>query len=191
MKTKKVIDECLGGVLFIDEAYSLASNVGSSENSDSYSKECLDTLCESLSDHRDDLMVIIAGYEDELNNTFFRMNRGLQSRFIWRFSLSSYTGSEMMEIFKHMVLTQDWFFLDDDTVTSKWFESKKDTFLYFGRDMELLFTYTKIAHGCRIYGLDVSLKKKINIVDMDEGYKTFLKNRKIDKEPSFMHSIYV
>ena len=128
---------------------------------------------------------------DELNNTFFRMNRGLQSRFIWRFSLSSYTGAEMMEIFKHMVLTQDWFFLDEDTVTSKWFESKKDTFLYFGRDMELLFTYTKIAHGCRIYGLDVSLKKKINTVDMDEGYKTFLKNRKIDKEPSFMHSIYV
>ena len=67
IKTKKIIDESLGGVLFIDEAYSLASR----EQNDSFSKECLDILCESLSDHKDDLMVIIAGYEDEINNTLF------------------------------------------------------------------------------------------------------------------------
>ena len=57
----------MGGVLFIDEAYSLAS----SEKEDSFSKECLDTLCESLSNYKGELMVIIAGYEEELDNTFF------------------------------------------------------------------------------------------------------------------------
>ncbi len=44
------------------------------EHNDSFSKECLDILCEALSEHKDDLMVIIAGYEDELNETFFRVN---------------------------------------------------------------------------------------------------------------------
>jgi SpoVK/Ycf46/Vps4 family AAA+-type ATPase len=63
IKTKDVIKESLGGVLFIDEAYSLGNN----EKKDSFSKECIDTLCEALSDHKDNLMVIIAGYENELN----------------------------------------------------------------------------------------------------------------------------
>ena len=95
IKTKKIIDESLGGVLFIDEAYSLASR----EQNDSFSKECLDILCESLSDHKDDLMVIIAGYEDELNNTLFKANQGLKSRFIWRFTIDTYTPKELMQIF--------------------------------------------------------------------------------------------
>ena len=86
IKTTNVINECLGGCLFIDEAYSLASP---NEN-DSYSKECIDTICEALSNHKDNLMVIIAGYENELNNTFFSANPGLESRFIWRFNIDNY-----------------------------------------------------------------------------------------------------
>ena len=77
LKTKEVIKECLGGVLFIDEAYSL----GNSEKKDTFSKECIDTLCESLSDYKDNLMVIIAGYENELEQCFFNYNQGLNSRF--------------------------------------------------------------------------------------------------------------
>jgi SpoVK/Ycf46/Vps4 family AAA+-type ATPase len=73
IKTQKVIEKSIGGVLFIDEAYSLADY---SQN-DSFSKECIDTICEALSDHKDDLMVIIAGYEEELNETFVNMNKGL------------------------------------------------------------------------------------------------------------------
>ena len=80
IKTRKVIDDCIGGCLFIDEAYSLGDD-------DIYSKECVDTLCEALSDHKDDLMVIIAGYNDELNHTLFRVNRGLKSRFMWKFKI--------------------------------------------------------------------------------------------------------
>ena len=86
IKTAKVIEEAKGGVLFIDEAYSLAN----SEKEDSFSKECLDTICECLSNYKDDLMVIIAGYEDELNTTFFRVNKGIESRFIWRLPLEMF-----------------------------------------------------------------------------------------------------
>jgi SpoVK/Ycf46/Vps4 family AAA+-type ATPase len=187
IKTKKVIDECLGGVLFIDEAYSLANTY----DQDSYSKECLDILCESLSDHKEDLMVIIAGYEEELENTFFRANKGLESRFIWRFKMDEYTPTEMMKIFKKKVLENEWQFENADDVQEKWFREKKDNFKNFGRDMEMLFTYTKICHSRRIYGKDKEFRKKISINDLNEGYKKFMNNKKQKKEESFMHTIFI
>jgi SpoVK/Ycf46/Vps4 family AAA+-type ATPase len=186
IKTKRVIEDCLGGVLFIDEAYSLAN----SDREDSYSKECLDTLCESLSDHKNDLMVIIAGYEDELNETFFRVNRGLESRFIWRFTMEEYNAKELLSIFKKMVLEQEWN-LEDNLPSEKWMEERKKNFKNFGRDMELLITYTKIAHGRRIYGKSVELRKHITMDDLTQGYEVFLKNKNIKKPAPFMHGIYV
>jgi len=87
IKTAKVIENSLGGVLFIDEAYSL----GNQEKRDSFAKECLDTLCEALSNHKDNLMIIIAGYEEELNSCFFSFNPGLRSRFPWTFKTKKTT----------------------------------------------------------------------------------------------------
>jgi hypothetical protein len=187
IKTKKVIDDCLGGVLFIDEAYSLANE----DREDIYSKECLDTLCESLSDHKDELMVIIAGYEDEMNNRFFTANKGLESRFIWRFKIDQYNAVELMRIFTLIVIQSGWSLLDEIKTNEKWFQEKKDKFKGLGRDMEVLFTYTKMAHSLRIYGKDIELKKKICLEDMDQGYKMFLDNTKKDDMPSFINSIYI
>jgi len=96
IKTKAVINESLGGVLFIDEVYSL----GNIEKRDSFSKECIDTLCEALSDKKDELMVIIAGYEKEINECFFSYNEGLSSRFTWRFNTDEYNSDELYQIFK-------------------------------------------------------------------------------------------
>jgi SpoVK/Ycf46/Vps4 family AAA+-type ATPase len=188
IKTKKIIDECLGGVLFIDEAYSLANG----DREDSYSKECLDTLCEALSDHKNDLMVIIAGYEDELNDTFFRVNKGLESRFIWRFTMEEYSSKELMEIFKKKISEIDWSLEDlDEKKLQKWFEDNKTNFKHFGRDMELLLTYVKIAHGRRIYMRNKELRKIISMDDIKNGYDVFIKNKKTKKEPIFMNSIYI
>ena len=94
IKTRNIINQCLGGVLFIDEAYSLGS-----KDVDIFSKECIDTLCEALSSHKNDLMVIIAGYEKELEENFFSVNQGLNSRFIWRYNIEKYSAKELMEIF--------------------------------------------------------------------------------------------
>ena len=188
IKTRKVIDECLGGVLFIDEAYSLAS---SSESNDSYSKECIDILCEALSDHKDDLMVIIAGYEEELNQTFFRVNKGMPSRFVWRFTMEPYSAKDMMNIFMKLVSEQGWTIASKQDTNESWFDEKKDNFIYFGRDMELLVTYTKIAHSRRIYGKDADLRKVITIEDMNSGYKTFLKNKKEKKDQTYLYGLYV
>lgn len=188
IKTKKVIDECLGGVLFIDEAYSLANNY----QEDSYSKECIDTLCESLSDHKDDLMVIIAGYEEDLNNSFFKANKGMESRFIWRFNIEQYNTNDLMNIFKKKINETDWVTENDDVINIKWFDKHKNEFKNYGRDMELLFSYLKIAHSRRIYGKDSSLRKRITIEDLDSGYDMFIKNKKKDnKMDKILESIYI
>lgn len=186
IKTSKVIEEAVGGVLFIDEAYSLASE----EKEDSFSKECLDTICEALSNYKNDLMVIIAGYENELNNTFFRVNKGLQSRFIWKFTMEPYNAKELYKIFELIVTMSEWELSDMEKITDKWFQKNYKSFTSFGRDMEQLFTYVKICHSRRIYGLDKNLRKKINNEDMDKGYKIFIENRK-EKESPAIYGLYV
>jgi Holliday junction resolvasome RuvABC ATP-dependent DNA helicase subunit len=173
IKTKNVIQECLGGVLFIDEAYSLAN----SYEDDSYSKECIDTLCEALSDHKNNLMVIIAGYENELNNSFFKANPGLESRFMWRFKTDSYNPQELKSIFEKKADEAGWTIAESD-ITYTWFEKRKDHFPSFGRDMEMLFSYSKIAHSRRIYGKTKEIRKCLNIKDLDRGYEMLLENRK-------------
>jgi len=190
IKTSKVIEECLGGVLFIDEAYSLANE----DKEDMFSKECLDTLCEALSDHKDNLMVIIAGYENELNNRFFTANSGLESRFIWKFKTETYSPKELMQIFFRLVRSRGWTLADtvDDKTWEKWFHEKKDKFHGLGRDMEALFTYVKIGHGVRVFGKGKEVQKKISLDDMNRGYKTFLDNlHKKEEGLSFMNSIYI
>jgi chromosomal replication initiation ATPase DnaA len=186
IKTKAVINSCLGGVLFIDEAYSLANN----HDIDSFSKECIDTLCESLSDHKDDLMVIIAGYEDELNNTFFQVNKGLDSRFIWRFKIDKYSASELMAIFKKKIVEAMWSIDDDNTDMTKWFEKNYKDFQNYGRDMELLFIYVKMMHSRRIYGKPVEMRKNINLEDLNRGYDLFIKNKKQVKRSKALDGMY-
>ena len=177
IKTKDVIKECLGGVLFIDEAYSL----GSPEKRDSFSKECIDTLCEALSDHKDNLMVIIAGYETELNECFFGSNQGLKSRFTWRFKTDNYSAEDLYHIFIKKVKNAGWEIFDKD-INVKWFEKHKQTFKFYGRDIETLFAKVKIAHSRRVFCLDDLVKQKITISDLNKGYSMFLKNDTADSK---------
>ena len=187
IKTKQVINDCLGGVLFIDEAYALASP----DHNDSFSKECLDILCEALSEHKDDLMVIIAGYESELNTSFFGSNPGLTSRFIWRFSMQPYTMTELNQIFNKMVLDQEWTLDETMNLPDKWFADRKDNFANYGRDIDALITYTKIAHGRRIYGNTSANKKCITLTDLNAGYKHYSDNKQNKQESNAVFGLYV
>ena len=95
-KTKKVIQSALGGVLFIDEAYSL--NARTSSGTQDYGKEAVSTLLKEMEDHRDDLIVIVAGYTD-LMDDFISMNPGLDSRFRFKIEFEDYSSEEMAMIF--------------------------------------------------------------------------------------------
>ena len=94
LKTAKVIEQALGGVLFIDEAYALN---GKAEND--FGQEAIDTILKAMEDHRDDLVVIVAGY-DGLMDDFIHSNPGLESRFNRFLHFDDYTVDEMMDIFK-------------------------------------------------------------------------------------------
>jgi len=177
IKTNDVIKSCLGGVLFIDEAYSL----GNSEKLDSFSKECIDTLCEALSANKDNLMVIIAGYEKELQDCFFNCNKGLESRFMWRFETEKYSSAELHKIFIKMVKDIGWTVTTDE-ITPKWFELNKDKFACFGRDMESLLSKTKIAHSRRVFCLPAEEKRVLTLKDLNNGLAQYIEHKKHNKK---------
>ena len=94
IKPQKVIQEAMGGVLFIDEAYALADN-----QEGSFGAEAIETILKAMEDHRDELVVIVAGYT-ELMHKFIDSNPGLSSRFNKYFEFKDYTGEELLGIFK-------------------------------------------------------------------------------------------
>ena len=173
IKTRDVIKEALGGVLFIDEAYAL----GNREKKDSFAKECIDTLCEGLSDNKGELMVIIAGYETDLKNCFFAYNQGLNSRFPWRFKTDDYKAGELNEIFQKKVMDAGWSLKEN--IPDEWFEPKMETFTFYGRDMETLLAKTKIAHGRRVFCKPKEEKTKLTMKDIDKGYSMFVDNNEV------------
>ena len=178
IKTKKVIEQCLGGVLFIDEVYSL----GNSDKTDSFSKECIDTLCEALSDHKNDIMVIVAGYEKEIKDCFFSYNEGLESRFIWKYKIEKYSEKELYEILQKKIQHIKWELSDE--INESWFSDKIETFKYYGRDIELLVSKIKIAHSRRIFGKECAIKRMISLDDINVGFKKLASrndNKKDDK----------
>lgn len=188
IKTTEVVKSAIGGVLFIDEAYAL----GNTEKKDSFAKECIDTLCEALSNHKHELMVIIAGYEEDLKKCFFSYNQGLDSRFIWRFKIDDYTPEELQLIFNKKVKECEW---SIDDISSSWFKKHKDYFKYFGRDMETLLSKVKIAHSRRVFCLPEDEKRKITIKDIKKGFKLYLKNdevkSRVDKKENPLVNMYL
>ena len=94
LKTQEVIKSAIGGVLFIDEAYSLSSG---GEND--FGREAIETILKAMEDHRDDLIVIVAGYDGPME-AFLSSNPGLESRFNKYFHFPDHTGEQLMAIFR-------------------------------------------------------------------------------------------
>ena len=95
-KVQDVIAKALGGVLFIDEAYALAA-----KGENDFGREAIETLLKAMEDHRKDLIVIVAGYSNEMQE-FLASNPGLRSRFSRDLVFVDYTAEEMVEIFRRM-----------------------------------------------------------------------------------------
>ncbi|TCL58555.1 SpoVK/Ycf46/Vps4 family AAA+-type ATPase [Kineothrix alysoides] len=117
-KTANKIKEALGGVLFIDEAYSLSRN-----KQDIYGIEVIDTLVKYMEDYRDDLVVILAGYTEEMQY-FMSSNPGLKSRFKYTVDFQDYTSAELLQIAEQMANKQGYQLESD---------CKKELLLYFDK----------------------------------------------------------
>ncbi|MHA6251210.1 AAA family ATPase [Oceanobacillus sp. CAU 1775] len=102
-KTRAVIQKAMGGILFIDEAYSLARG-----GEKDFGKEAIDTLVKHMEDHHNDFILILAGYPYEMEK-FLRINPGLKSRFPFILDFSNYKIDELMKITKQMVKDREYY----------------------------------------------------------------------------------
>ena len=139
IKTSKVIESALGSVLFIDEAYALTSK---SEND--FGFEAVDTILKAMEDNRDDLVVIVAGYT-ELMEEFVDSNPGLRSRFNKYIDFADYTAEEMFGIFK-LNCSKSFYVLDTDAeeAVREYFIAVSEAAGEFGNARGVRNTFEKI-----------------------------------------------
>ena len=136
IKTQKKIDEALGGILFIDEAYTLI------KDGNDYGQEAIDTILKAMEDHRDDFIVIVAGYHD-LMTGFINSNPGLKSRFNKYIDFPDYSVEELEQIFLSMCDEYEFELTDDAKETMEvkiaHMEAEKGVNFANARDVRNLF----------------------------------------------------
>ncbi len=187
IKTQKILDEAKGCVLFIDEAYSIGSN----DKIDSYSQGILDLINPYLDKNKNDFILIIAGYKDDLLSRFFRGNQGLKSRFGLWLEIDKYSGNDLKKIFIKKIRDYEWI-INDNEIDDKFFTEHKEHFKFYGRDIENFFSKCKLAHAKRVL-FDLPESKKIILKeDIMNGYKIYKKELNIDNEKknSIIESMY-
>jgi SpoVK/Ycf46/Vps4 family AAA+-type ATPase len=175
IKTKKVLKDSLGGVLFIDEAYALGPGKG---DDDSFSKECIDTINQFLTENTENFIMIIAGYREELDRCFFSVNPGLKRRFPWVYDITDYSLTNLKDIFIYQVKENNWDFEEKfnfaelDTIFNN-----KEYFKNNGGDCLVLFDKAKICHSRRVFGKRRKFKKYLNYTDIKLAFE-LIKNEK-------------
>ena len=187
-KTRKVLESAMGGVIFIDEAYSL----GNAEKRDSFSKEAIDMINQYLSEFKNDFMMIVAGYDDELNKCFFAYNPGLRRRFSSYFNIEGYESDDLMEIFKIKLKKFKYSSNINEEKLKKFFKDNKKNFPHFGGDIEKLVNELKYVQANRTFYEDDKDNKNINMKDLNKAFNNFNKNNnKEDKTPPPPMGMYI
>ncbi|MBQ4232874.1 MAG: AAA family ATPase [Lachnospiraceae bacterium] len=163
-KTAEVIDSALGGILFIDEAYTLTNNKGQGD----FGQEAVDTLLKGMEDHRDDLIVICAGYT-ELMEEFMDSNPGLRSRFSKVLVFEDYNADELIEILKSMCKKQDYTLSKEALNVAKEFFNKRvadkpDTFAN-ARDVRNYLEKAITNQATRIVSIEKPEDKELTTIE--------------------------
>ena len=164
LKTQKVIEKAMGGVLFIDEAYALN---GKSEND--FGQEAIDTVLKAMEDHRDDLVVIVAGYTD-LMDKFIHSNPGLESRFNRFLLFEDYTADEMVQIFD-MQCKKGCYRLTDDArplVRDYIAEESADDSFGNARGVRNLFEHILVAQNNRLAAMENVTREDLTVITADD-----------------------
>lgn len=176
LKTQEVIKSALGGVLFIDEAYSLASG---GEND--FGREAIETILKAMEDHRDELIVVVAGYDGPMEK-FINSNPGLQSRFNKYFYFPDYNGEQLLHIFKGQCKKNGYALTEEAEAEAKamfeeLYENRGENFGN-GRDVRNVFEDTVVRQSNRVAALDAPTKDDLmqflpeDLRDADETCET-------------------
>ena len=158
-KTQAVIQKAMGGVLFIDEAYALTSKEGND-----FGQEAVETLLKAMEDHRDDLVVIVAGYDD-LMEDFIHSNPGLESRFNRYFVFEDYNGEELNAIFaslcrKSMYEPNEEALAFAKEYFNNMYEFRDENFGN-GRDVRNFFENAIAAHSDRVSQMEAPTREDL------------------------------
>lgn len=188
IKTKKLLDKCKGGVLFIDEVYALGPG---KKDTDSFSKEAIDTLNVFLSENHDTFCCIIAGYEEDIKNCFFSVNKGLERRFQWTHRIGAYTSQDLVDIFFKLLNESQWQTDVPASFMLSSIDTNKDLFDSFGGAIENLLTKCKMAHAKRLLNHAQVVKHTISVPEVDEALRLMRANalEKVeqDNNTSYQH----
>ncbi|MBQ9685072.1 MAG: AAA family ATPase [Oscillospiraceae bacterium] len=169
LKTQEVIKKAIGGVLFIDEAYSLSSG---GEND--FGREAIETILKAMEDHRDELIVIVAGYTGPMEK-FLSSNPGLESRFNKYFFFPDYDGEQLMAIFRKQCEKNGYTLTEDAekaavAMFTELYENRNDNFGN-GRDVRNCFEDMIVRQSNRVAKLEAPTKEDLMAVlpeDLEE-----------------------
>lgn len=167
LKVKKVIDRAKGGVLFIDEAYSITEN----DHTDSYGRECLTELTKALEDYRNDLVVIVAGYTEPMEH-FFASNLGLKSRFNTFIEFPDYSADELYDMLKNLCTSNDYSLSDEAShlifdFLKEQVETKNENFAN-GRLVRNIYDDLVMNHARRVAACSHPDQKELSLIIADD-----------------------
>lgn len=200
IKTKKVLNQALGGVLFIDEAYQLGH--AADGNRCPFAYECINTITQFITEHKGQITIMLAGYKKDIQENFFAQNEGLDRRFPWKYTLERNKPEELVEIFKLQAkksgysvatetkqrnirnekgeltkdkngtpLTEDY---EACILKPEFFAREKNMFKYSGGDTQTLFDKCKMVHDKRMFSC-IRSDKIIGQIDLDKGFLIYKK----------------
>jgi len=181
-KTRELLDKALGGVIFLDEAYSL----GNEEKKDSFSKEAIDMINQYLSEKKNEFMMIIAGYDTELDKCFFSYNPGLKRRFSSYYNIEEYSYNELIDIFKIKISKSKYNNEISEEELTKFFKENHKEFKFFGGDIEKLINEMKYSQSFRTF-YDNKDSQTIIYEDLKDAFINFKSHqkKKINKDPPY------
>ena len=152
---------------------------------------------QNLTEKKGQFMCIIAGYEKDLDECFFRYNEGLRRRFSFVYGIDKYSVEELVLIFKSMMATGHWKLDIEDSEMISIFTEHADMFVNQAGDIETLVFHCKLEHSTRVFCESEDMKNKITKEDVSAALRVFKKTRKIDKleeeryaEDMIMKTIY-
>ena len=170
-----MFDEARGGVIFIDEIYSL----GNPEKKDVFTKECIDTINQLLSE-RTDTLCIIAGYEDDAEKSFFAYNKGLARRFPFNFVIKPYNEEQLVNIFIKLAKDDGWS-VDTGALLGSDLKDKQ-LFDNAGGDMENLLVKSVMAHYENNFLAADPRSRVLSRTDIEKGITAYKQNKKVKKD---------
>lgn len=176
-KTKKLLQKHAGNVLFIDEAYSLVTG-----DRDEYGQEALHQLTSFMSEEKGNTIIIIAGYEEDLEEKFFKTNQGLKRRFGWHFKITEYNAEQLYQIFQLQLKKHGWTCDDCKELFVKHFKKFKN----YGGDCENVAFKAKLEYSKRMWNKKKKTRR-LTLADVKSAFEMHF----VNNEPELNSTMYI